>query len=35
MQTSTKQFEFKGQADEFFKIWIVNVMLSIVTLGIY
>ena len=35
MQTSTRPFEFKGQSGEFFKIWIVNVMLSIVTLGIY
>ena len=35
MQTTSRPFEFKGQAGEFFKIWIVNVMLSIVTLGIY
>jgi uncharacterized membrane protein YjgN (DUF898 family) len=27
--------KFTGQADEYFKIWIVNVCLSIVTLGIY
>jgi len=35
MQQATQQFEFHGKASEFFKIWIVNVMLSIVTLGIY
>lgn len=29
------QVEFKGQAGEYFGIWIVNVLLSIVTLGIY
>ncbi|MCW8830112.1 MAG: YjgN family protein [Gammaproteobacteria bacterium] len=28
-------FEFNGKASEYFKIWIVNVALSIVTLGIY
>ena len=28
-------FEFKGTGSEYFKIWIVNVILSIVTLGIY
>lgn len=35
MQANTRQFEFHGKAGEFFKIWIVNIMLSIVTLGIY
>lgn len=35
MQTVSQPFEFHGKAGEFFKIWIVNVMLSIVTLGIY
>ena len=29
------QFEFTGDAKEFFRIWIVNLALSIVTLGIY
>ena len=29
------QVEFRGQAGEYFGIWIVNVLLSIVTLGIY
>lgn len=29
------QVEFKGNAGEYFGIWIVNVLLSIVTLGIY
>ncbi len=28
-------FEFRGNAKEYFKIWIVNVALSILTLGIY
>lgn len=28
-------FEFTGTAGEYFRIWIVNVLLSIVTLGIY
>jgi len=35
MQQKTQQFEFHGTTGEFFKIWIVNIMLSIVTLGIY
>ncbi|MDH5710735.1 MAG: YjgN family protein [Gammaproteobacteria bacterium] len=29
------KFEFNGNAGEYFKIWIVNVALSIITLGIY
>ena len=29
------KFEFKGRGVEYFKIWIVNVLLSIATLGIY
>lgn len=29
------QVEFSGQAGEFFGIWIVNIFLSIITLGIY
>jgi len=32
---SDKQFEFTGKAMEFFSIWIVNVALTILTLGIY
>lgn len=28
-------FEFRGSASEYFGIWIVNVLLSIITLGIY
>jgi uncharacterized membrane protein YjgN (DUF898 family) len=28
-------FEFRGDAKEFFKIWIVNIFLSVITLGIY
>lgn len=35
MQQNTQQFEFYGKTGEFFKIWIVNIMLSILTLGIY
>jgi uncharacterized membrane protein YjgN (DUF898 family) len=30
-----KAFEFKGNGKEFFRIWIVNIALSILTLGIY
>jgi uncharacterized membrane protein YjgN (DUF898 family) len=29
------QFEFKASGSEYFRIWIVNLLLSIVTLGIY
>ncbi len=29
------EFEFKGEGFEYFKIWIVNILLTIVTLGIY
>jgi len=28
-------FEFRGSGGEFFKIWIVNVLLTVITLGIY
>ena len=31
----TIQVEFNGQAFEYFKIWIVNIFLTIITLGIY
>jgi uncharacterized membrane protein YjgN (DUF898 family) len=36
-QPESKQhrFEFTGSANEYFRIWIVNVLLSVVTLGIY
>jgi len=36
-QVSSRQlgFEFKGDGMEYFKIWIVNVLLTIITLGIY
>lgn len=30
-----KQIQFKGKGQEYFKIWIVNLLLCIVTLGIY
>jgi uncharacterized membrane protein YjgN (DUF898 family) len=29
------RFEFRGSAGEFFRIWIVNVALTLITLGIY
>ena len=29
------RFEFTGEANEYFRIWIVNLFLSIITLGIY
>ncbi len=36
VDTTTKErFEFSGQAGEYFRIWIVNLVLSILTLGIY
>lgn len=33
--TRALPFEFRGDGSEYFKIWIVNVLLTIVTLGIY
>lgn len=35
MLSSEEQFVFKGSGSEYFRIWIVNLLLSIVTLGIY
>ncbi len=35
MMTKTEPFQFHGKAGEFFKIWIVNILLSVITLGIY
>lgn len=35
LPTQIKPFVFSGAGGEYFKIWIVNVLLSIVTLGIY
>jgi uncharacterized membrane protein YjgN (DUF898 family) len=32
---STHGFEFRGSGSEYFRIWIVNLLLSIITLGIY
>lgn len=32
---TAQHFEFTGSGSEYFKIWIVNVLLTIVTLGIY
>ncbi len=32
---SAMPFRFEGKAGEYFKIWIVNILLSILTLGIY
>lgn len=34
-ELNNKKFEFTGKGGEFFSIWIVNVALTIVTLGIY
>ncbi|MDH5424893.1 MAG: YjgN family protein [Gammaproteobacteria bacterium] len=34
-QNKALSFEFRGDGMEYFKIWIVNVLLTIVTLGIY
>ena len=31
----TERFKFTGQAGEYFRIWIVNLLLTIVTLGVY
>ncbi len=33
--TTEHRFEFSGDAKEYFRIWIVNLALSIVTLGVY
>ena len=35
LPVDARQFVFKGNAKEWFGIWIVNLLLSIVTLGIY
>src|SRR5690348_14861168 len=34
-RTADHRFEFHGDAREYFRIWIVNLALGIVTLGIY
>lgn len=34
-QTSVLEFNFLGKGGEYFKVWIVNLLLTIVTLGIY
>ncbi len=34
-QTQTLPFKFSGEGREYFKIWIVNLILTILTLGIY
>ena len=34
-QQNSRQLEFHGKTGEFFRIWIVNVLLTILTLGIY
>ena len=34
-EPTTQQFEFRGKAGEWFGIWIVNLLLSIITIGIY
>ncbi|MBK87886.1 MAG: thymidylate kinase, partial [Gammaproteobacteria bacterium] len=33
--SQTVRFHFYGQGGEFFRIWIVNLVLSILTLGVY
>lgn len=33
--TNSSQFEFSGRGGEYFKIWIVNILLTLLTLGIY
>jgi uncharacterized membrane protein YjgN (DUF898 family) len=35
LPAQTLPFEFRGKGGEYFRIWIVNLLLSIVTLGIY
>lgn len=35
LSANLKPFEFTGKGGEFFKIWIVNILLSVLTLGIY
>ncbi len=35
IQFQREQFQFKGSAAEYFRIWIINLSLTIVTLGIY
>lgn len=35
VETQVKPFVFSGVGGEYFKIWIVNILLTIVTLGIY
>lgn len=35
MQHSTQPFHFSGNGGEYFRIWIVNIFLSLITLGIY
>ena len=31
----TTPFEFTGRGGEYFRIWIVNILLTLITLGIY
>src|SRR5262245_5944118 len=33
--TTLEQFRFSGSGGEYFRIWIVNLLLSVITLGIY
>jgi uncharacterized membrane protein YjgN (DUF898 family) len=35
LQTTPEAFVFSGRGSEYFRIWIVNLLLSIITLGIY
>jgi uncharacterized membrane protein YjgN (DUF898 family) len=34
-ETREHSFQFRGRTDEYFRIWIVNIALTIVTLGIF
>ena len=34
-QLATEQFQFHGKGSDYFRIWIVNLLLTILTLGIY
>ena len=34
-ETAIEQFRFTGSGSEYFRIWIVNLLLSVITLGIY
>lgn len=35
IESKVMNFDFRGQGGEYFKIWIVNILLSVITLGVY